>query len=152
MGAKGIRCSVGTKGARWNILSSLPPNTILKSNPNPNAHPNPQPSPNPTPTPSPNPNPISVPQEFHCPLPQGCEAVSSKRSTAHCPRAVRQCTEGVPLPTAPRRDNLREEFRCLLPPGSAAVCRGSSTAHSPTAVRQCAVGTPLPTAPVPGNS
>ena len=34
MGADGVRRSMGTKGARRKILSTLPPNTILKPNPN----------------------------------------------------------------------------------------------------------------------
>ena len=54
MGAEGTRQSMGTKGARRGILSTLHPNTILKPNPDPNACPNPMPSPNPTRTPSPN--------------------------------------------------------------------------------------------------
>ena len=35
---------------------------------------------------------------FRCPLPQGSDAVNPRRSTAHCCKAVGQCTEGVPLP------------------------------------------------------
>ena len=52
MGAKGARCSMGTKGERRKILSTLHPNTILKPNPDPNTHLNPQPSPNGTPAPT----------------------------------------------------------------------------------------------------
>ena len=58
-------------------------------------------------------------QELHCPLPPGSEighcrscaapcpqgsgAEHCRNSTGHCPRAVRQCIAGVPLPTAPRQ-------------------------------------------------
>ena len=44
----------------------------------------------------------SVPQEFHYPLPQGNEGVCGRISTAHCPKLVRKCIEGVPPPTVPR--------------------------------------------------
>ena len=54
MGTKGARCSMNTRGALRKILSTLHPNTILKSNLDSNTHPNPQPTPNPTPTPNPN--------------------------------------------------------------------------------------------------
>ena len=57
MGAKGARCSTGTKAAQRKFLSTLHPSTILKPNPDPNTHTNPQPSPTPTPTPSPKPSP-----------------------------------------------------------------------------------------------
>ena len=36
-------------------------------------------------------------QEVRCPLPPGSEVVYCRRSTAHCPQAVRQCKAGVPL-------------------------------------------------------
>ena len=65
MGAEGTQRSMGTKGARRKILSTLHPNTILKPNLDPNARPNPTPSPNPTrtrsPSPSPSPNPSPSP-------------------------------------------------------------------------------------------
>ena len=36
-----------------------------------------------------------------CTSPQDNKAVHCRSSTAHCPRAVRQCIAGVALPTAP---------------------------------------------------
>ena len=85
---------------------------------------------------------------FHCPLPQGSEAVHCRSCTAHCPQQVRQCIAGVALPTAPRRwGSALQELHCPLPPGSEAVHCRSSTAHCPQAVRQCIAGVALPTAP-----
>ena len=87
-------------------------------------------------------------QELHCPLPPGSEAVHCRRSTAHCPRAVRQCIARVALPAAPRQwGSALQEFHCPVPPGSEAVRCRSSTAHCPQAVRQCIAGVALPTAP-----
>ena len=55
-----------------------------------------------------------------------------RRSTAHCPQAVRRCIEGGPLPTAPRQwGSVLQELHCPLPPGSGAVHCRSSTAHCP---------------------
>ena len=34
------------------------------------------------------------------PTAPGSEAMHSRRCTAHCPQALRQCVAGVPLPTA----------------------------------------------------
>ena len=70
---------------------------------------------------------VNAQKEVHCPLPAGAAEVSRRspnahgpqvvRSTAHCPRAVRQCTGEIPLPTSPQ--------------GSAAVHRRSSnTLHT----------------------
>ena len=59
-------------------------------------------------------------KESHCLLPKGSEAGKRKTSTAHCPKAVKQCTEGSPLPTA----------HC-----SVAGNRGLPTTHCPM---QCA--------------
>jgi len=42
-------------------------------------------------------------RESHCPLPQGSETANRTSSTAHCPKAARQCAEGVPLPIAQRQ-------------------------------------------------
>ena len=55
-----------------------------------------------------------------------------RRSTAHCPQAVRRCIEGGPLPTAPRQwGSVMQELHCPLPPGSGAVHCRSFTAHCP---------------------
>ena len=71
-------------------------------------------------------------KEVHCPLPPGSAAVYCRRSTAHCPQAVRRCIEGGPLPTAPRQwGSVLQELHCPLPPGSGAVHCRSSTAHCP---------------------
>ena len=87
-------------------------------------------------------------KEVHCPLPPGSAAVYCRRSTAHCPQAVRRCIEGGPLPTAPRQwGSVLQELHCPLPPGSEAVHCRNCTAHCPQAVRQCIAGGPLPTAP-----
>ena len=43
----------------------------------------------------------SVFQELHCPLPPRSETAYCRSCTAHCPEAVRQYVEGVPLPTVP---------------------------------------------------
>ena len=97
-------------------------------------------------------------------MPLSSEAVHNRRSTAHCPRAVRQCIAGVPLPTAPRRfGSALRDLHCPLPPGNEAMyCRsptahctqavrqcmaGIALPHCPQAVRQCVAGVPLPTAP-----
>ena len=51
------------------------------------------------------------------------------------PRAVQQCTAGVPLPFAPRRcGGVLREYHRPLPQGTAAQCHGQSTAHCPKAV------------------
>ena len=73
----------------------------------------------------------SVPRESQCPLPAGNAAVYYgisntlplrsaaeylKSLTACCPKAVRQCTAGVPLPTASRQcGGVLQEFHCPLP-------------------------------------
>ena len=76
------------------------------------------------------------------------EAVHCGSSTAHCPRAVRQCIAGVALPTAPRQwGRALQEFQCPLPPGSEAVHCRSGTAYCPRVVRRCIAGVALPTAP-----
>ena len=89
-------------------------------------------------------------QEVHCPLPPGSEAVYCRRSTAHCPQAVRQCIAGDPLPPAPGHwGGVLQELRCPRPPGRGAVRRRGSTAHCPRqggSVRQ-EYHCPLP----PGN-
>ena len=71
-----------------------------------------------------------------------------RRSTAHCPKAVRQYIAGVPLPTVPKQwGSVLQEFLGPLPRSSEAVHCRSSTAHCAQAVRQCTAGGPLPTAP-----
>ena len=86
-------------------------------------------------------------QEFRCPLPPDSAAVYCRSSTAHCPQAVRQCDEGVPLPTAPRQcGSVLQEIHCPLPPGSEAVYCSRSIARRPQAVRSCSAGVTLPTA------
>ena len=78
------------------------------------------------------------------------EAVCGQISTAHCPQAVRQCTKGVSLPTAPRQwGSAQKEFHYPLRPGSEGVYRGCSTADCPLAVLQRTEGAPLPTAHCP---
>ena len=58
------------------------------------------------------------------------------RCTVHCPRAVRQCIAGDPLPPAPGPwRSLSEEFHCPLP----------------QARRQCIAGDARPTAPRQGG-
>ena len=77
----------------------------------------------------------SVLQEVHCSLPPGSEAVYCRRSTAHCPQAVRQCVVGGPLPTALRQwGSVLQEVHCPLPRGSEAVYCRRSTANCPQAV------------------
>ena len=44
-----------------------------------------------------------TPTTDRCPLPPGSGAVHCRRSTAHCPQAVRQCIAGVALPAPPRQ-------------------------------------------------
>ena len=74
-------------------------------------------------------------------------------STAHCPKVVRQCTEGDPLPTSLGQcgrlpPQLHSHFpRAVLlctvgipmppPHGTVAVCCKSSMAHYPKEVRLC---------------
>ena len=55
-----------------------------------------------------------------------------RSSTAPCPQAVRQCSAGVALPTAPRQcGSALQELHCPPPPGPGAVCCRSTTAHCP---------------------
>ena len=66
------------------------------------------------------------------PTPPGREKVYRRRSTPHCPRAVRQCIAGVALPTAHwQRGSVLQEVHGPLP----------------QAVRQRNAGVTLPTAP-----
>ena len=68
-------------------------------------------------------------QKYECPLPVGGEVVHKLSFTAHYPQAVRQCTEGVPLPTALGWcQSAPKEFPCLLRVGIVAMHRRSSTA------------------------
>ena len=82
-------------------------------------------------------------QALHRPLPPGSLAVRCRSSTAHRPRAVRQCIAGVPLPAAPsavRQGTTRIPlFRQRPPPGQ--------DSPSPQLVGQRTAGVPLPTAP-----
>ena len=69
----------------------------------------------------------SVPQDFHCPLPQGhCTA------RVHLPPTARQC------------GSVPHAYHRPLPPSRLAECRRSSTAHCPQATRQYTEGVPLP--------
>ena len=77
----------------------------------------------------------SVQRKFDRPLSPGSVAVCSKSFAARCPKAVRQCVAGDPLPTAP--EQVRQEFHYSR----------SSTTHCPKAVWQCAAAVPLPTTP-----
>ena len=62
-----------------------------------------------------------------------------------CPRAVRLCAVGGPLPTAPTQSGgVLQELHCPLPQGNAAVCCRSSTARCPQVVWRCIAAVPLP--------
>ena len=81
-------------------------------------------------------------------MPPGSEAVHCRSCTAHCPQAVRRCSAGVALSTAPRkRGSALQELHSPLPPGSEAVHCTSCTAYCPRALRQCIAGVALSTAP-----
>ena len=69
-------------------------------------------------------------QGFHCPLATGNASMFCMSSTGHCPKEVRQCALGVPLPAAL----------------SAALCGRTSTTPCPEVVRRCIEEVPLCTA------
>ena len=56
----------------------------------------------------------------------------------HCPKAVRQCTRGDPLPTAPRQsDSVQQELHCPLPPPGGVAVKLNNPHHPlPGTVRQ----------------
>ena len=60
-------------------------------------------------------------------MPLGSEVVPCTTSTAHYPKAVRQCIATVALPTTPRQCGTKLwDFHCPLPPGIVVVhCRRS---------------------------
>ena len=91
-------------------------------------------------------------------------ALCHKNCTAHYPKAVRRCTAGGPLPTAPGQCGccrcsaalgphtvqccgVPQEFLYLIPLGSAVVYRKSSATHGPHVPRRCTTGVPLSNAP-----
>ena len=94
-------------------------------------------------------------------MPLGSEAVHCRRSTTHCPLAVRQYIAKVALPAVPPpRGSALQELHyplpqalrhCIvglsLPPSNEAVYCRSCTAHYPHEVWQCMVGVALPAAP-----
>ena len=77
----------------------------------------------------------NVPQEFHCPLPQGTVVVCRSGSIAHCPKAVRRCAQGDLLPTTPRQcGSVTQEIHHQLPQGTATECGRQSAADCPKAM------------------
>ena len=69
--------------------------------------------------------------------------MNRKESTTLFSKAVRQCTEGLPLPTTPRRrGRVLKECYCPLLQGSEAVNSSGSATHCTKAVRQCVEGAP----------
>ena len=106
----------------------------------------------------------------------GTRALYPRSSTAHCPkecrgvpwgsvgqypRAMQECTEGVPLPNAPgqrsgylrlllltstnHRNSVQQQLGSPLPPSRAAVYHKNSTAESPKGSWQCTGGASMPT-------
>ena len=75
------------------------------------------------------------------PLPTapGREAAHYRRCPAHCPKVERQCTAGVPLPTALRQcGSVKWDFHCPQPLGGVAV---RYTAHCPLPTTKVQQGT-----------
>ena len=69
---------------------------------------------------------------FNCPLPTARTKIYCRNSTTHCPKVLRQCVEGAPLPRPLKQCNgVWWEFNSPLPPGNAAVHCKSSIAHFP---------------------